>query len=97
MIKDDTFLATLTVGEFKKVIGELQQAPVPLSGGDPEGKRYEYGLAGIRKIFGCSTPTAMRIKNSGIIDAAITQVGRKIVIDAELALQLAGKPKGGRK
>lgn len=52
-------------------------------------KRYVYGIAGICEIFGCSKPTAIRIKKSGRIDKAITQVGRKIVIDAELALQLA--------
>lgn len=41
------------------------------------------------KIFGCSIPTANRIKKSGVIDSAITQVGRKIVVDSELALSLA--------
>ena len=59
-------------------------------------KRYVYGIAGICEVFGCSKPTAIRIKKSGRIDKAITQIGRKIVIDAELALQLASvksKPK----
>ena len=59
-------------------------------------KRYVYGIAGICEIFGCSKPTAIRIKKSGRIDSAITQIGRKIVIDADLALQLASvksKPK----
>lgn len=48
-----------------------------------------YGIEGIARIFGCSVPTANRIKKSGIIDKAITQIGRKIVIDADLALTLA--------
>lgn len=52
-------------------------------------KHYEYGIQGIAKIFGCSIPTANRIKKSGIIDEAISQIGRKIVVDAELALTLA--------
>lgn len=39
--------------------------------------------------FGCSIPTANRIKASGVIDGAITQIDRKIVIDQELALKLA--------
>ena len=47
-------------------------------------KHYEYGIAGIAKIFGCSIPTANRIKKSGVIDAAITQVNRKITVDSEL-------------
>ena len=38
--------------------------------------------------------TANRIKKSGIIDKAITQIGRKIVVDADLALSLA-KESGG--
>ena len=48
-----------------------------------------YGIEGIARIFGCSVPTANRIKKSGVIDKAITQIGRKIVIDADLALSLA--------
>lgn len=54
-------------------------------------KHYEYGIQGIAKIFGCSIPTANRIKKSSIIDAAISQIGRKIVIDTELALKLANE------
>ena len=52
-------------------------------------KHYEYGIAGIARIFGWSIPTANRIKKSGVIDAAITQVNRKITVDSELALSLA--------
>ena len=53
-----------------------------------------YGIEGIARVFGCSVPTANRIKNSGIIDKAITQIGRKIIVDADLALSLA-KESGG--
>ena len=51
-------------------------------------KNY-YGIEGIAQVFGCSVPTANRIKKSGVIDDAITQIGRKIIIDAEKALALA--------
>ena len=61
-----------------------------------EEKRYVYGLAGIACLFGCSLPTANRIKQSGKINRAITQVGRKIIVDADLALELAGRKMGGR-
>ena len=61
-----------------------------------EKKRYVYGLAGIARLFGCSLPTANRIKQSGKINRAITQVGRKIIVDADLALELAGRKIGGR-
>ena len=61
-----------------------------------EERRYVYVLAGIARLFGCSLPTANRIKQSGKINHAITQVGRKIIVDADLALELAGRKTGGR-
>ena len=64
---------------------------------DVTSPKYVYGLSGIATLFGCSIPTANRIKKSGKIDKAIKQIGRKIIVDAELALQLAGEKKGGRK
>lgn len=60
-------------------------------------KTFVYGLSGIARLFGCSIPTANRIKQSGKIDKAITQIGRKIIVDAELALELAGIKTGGRR
>lgn len=60
-------------------------------------RKYVYGIPGIARLFGCSLPTANRIKKSGKIDMAITQIGRKIIVDAELALELAGKKTGGHK
>lgn len=54
-------------------------------------KKYVYGILGIAQLFDCSLPTANRIKKSKQIDKAITQIGRKIIVDAELALELAGR------
>ena len=54
-------------------------------------KNLVYGLEGIKTLFGCSTTTAWRIKNSEWIRPAISQVGRKIVADADLALELANE------
>ena len=51
-------------------------------------KHYVYGIAGIAKLFGCSIPTAQRIKDRGEIDDAISQTGGVIVVDAEYALDL---------
>jgi len=42
--------------------------------------------------FHCCLPTANRIKKSGRIKKAITQIGRKIVVDKKMALELAGQP-----
>ena len=71
-----------------------QSTPTPVV--DTSQKRYVYGITGIAKLFGCSMPTAHRIKKSGKIDKAITQIGRKIIVDAEMALELAGRKTGGR-
>lgn len=60
-------------------------------------ERYVYGLRGLAELFGCSIPTATRIKKSGKINKAITQIGRKIIINADLALELAAQKNGGRK
>lgn len=64
---------------------------------DASSPKYVYGLSGIAQLFGCSIPTANRIKKSGKIDKAIKQIGRKIIVDAELALELAGLKTGGRR
>jgi len=64
---------------------------------DASSPKYVYGLSGIAQLFGCSIPTANRIKKSGRIDKAIKQIGRKIIVDAELALELAGLKTGGRR
>ncbi len=60
-------------------------------------EKYVYGIKGIATIFNASIPTANRIKASGKIDGAITQIGRKIVVDVQLALELAGRKNGGRR
>ena len=59
-------------------------------------KRMFFGIEGIAQIFGCSVPTANRIKKSGVINDAITQVGRKIIIDGDMALALV-KANDGRR
>ena len=56
-------------------------------------RKLAYGIKGIAETFGCSIPTANRIKKSGIIDKAISQLGRKIVIDVDMALELATERK----
>ena len=74
--------------------GQTEAQPQPVT---DTSRKYVYGIPGIARLFGCSLPTANRIKKSGKIDRAITQIGRKIIVDAELALELAGKKTGGRK
>jgi len=75
--------------EFVLLLKNAEKQPAKVPAEVVPEKHYEYGIAGIAKIFGCSIPTANRIKKSGVIDSAITQMGRKIVVDTELALSLA--------
>lgn len=90
-------LLNMTFGEFmslqEKVNSKLKENAISPQ---TETKKWVYGYNGIAELFGCSKSTAARIKLSGDIDGAITQVGRKIIVDAELAIQLARKKKGGR-
>lgn len=87
-ISNDTRIIDLTVGELKGLIASV--IPVPET---KKEKKLVYGLDGLAKLFGCSKSAAYELKRSGKIDKAITQQGRKIVVDSELALQLAGKNK----
>jgi hypothetical protein len=82
-INESTPIVQLTVAQFKELLKETQK---PSSE-----KRYIYGIAGLASLLGCSTPTANRFKKSGRFDPAITQIGRKIIIDADAALELAGR------
>lgn len=75
----------LTVGEFLEL---TNQTPTVLQDNTPKEKRLVYGIAGIAQLFNCSMTTANRIKASGKINKAISQHGRMIVVDADLALEL---------
>ena len=85
-------LGALTVQELLDILAPLisrQQPTQPVSSEQTnDNKRYVYGLAGLARLLGCSIVTASRIKKSGVINKAISQVGRKIIIDADLALEL---------
>ena len=50
-------------------------------------KRYVYGLDGIRELFHCSHKQAQFYKDN-VIREAVKQNGRKIVVDADYALEL---------
>ena len=88
---NNTPLYSLTVEEFTELLDERIKAAInnetvstPVS--KPTG-RLVYGLRGIRELFGVSHLTAQRYKD-GIIKEAVRQNGRKIVVDADLALKL---------
>ena len=80
-ISNETPLMYLTVGELKSLFSELIPQPTK-----KEERNYVYGYKGIASIFNCSVCAAKRLKLSGKIDKAITQDGRKIKVDVDLAL-----------
>ena len=89
IIENTTPIAALTVGDLKELLRELgiqstQAAPRTVPGNT---KRYVYGLKGIQALFHCSHLTAQRYKDT-FLQPAVMQQGRKIVIDAEQAVEL---------
>jgi hypothetical protein len=81
----------LTVGELLELI---EKDPTIVVDTTPaSGKNYAYGIGGIARLFNCGIATANRIKASGVINPAITQWGRKIIVDKELALELVRQSK----
>ncbi|MEC4028660.1 DUF3853 family protein [Myroides odoratimimus] len=76
-------LQTVSLKEFQQL--NTPQEPLQST------KRYVYGIRGIAELLGCSITTANKIKKEGHIKKAIIQRGRKIIVDADLALELFAK------
>jgi hypothetical protein len=88
-VTKDTPVAMLTVGQLTTALSEALSIPGRESnpvGGD--GRKYVYGIRGLAKLLGCSIQTANMVKKRGVLSPAISQVGRKIIIDADMALEL---------
>ena len=84
-ISPDTRIIDLTVGELMELFGKQQTVTVDHT---IKEKRFVYGIAGIAQLLNCSKATANRVKKSGVIDKAISQCGRTITVDADMALEL---------
>lgn len=90
--KENKPLWLMTEEEFRDIIADVVEAKLhPQLNQEQHTRQYVYGIRGIAQLFNCSVATANLIKKSGVIDGAITQINRKIVVDAELALQLKRK------
>ena len=88
-INNSTPIAALTIGQFWELFEERYGKQLLPSQNDTAKKsgNYVYGLRGIEQLFGVSHKTAQYYKDH-IINEAVMQNGRKIVVDADLALQL---------
>lgn len=71
--------------ELFSAIAPFEQKPITE---DYTTQKHVYGLSGLSNLLGCGKTTAQKIKNSGILDDAITQNGKKLIINADLALKL---------
>lgn len=85
VINKETPLSYLTVGQFIEVLNGAKNPEVMTIQEKP--KRLVYGLRGIRCLFNVSHATAQRYKDTIIADA-VSQQGRKIIVDADKALEL---------
>ncbi len=91
-ITDETPIVMLTVGQqrelFKEWFKELSERSQPISAPSVDSpKRYVYGIAGIATLFQTSYATAQKLKD-GILQPAVYQQGRKIMVDVEHAMKL---------
>lgn len=91
-ITENTPISVLTVGQQKELFRgwfqEFLANPLPKAQcTETKKKRYVYGIAGISSLFQVSYVTACKLKN-GVLKPAIMQQGRKIICDADLAIEL---------
>lgn len=90
MQKEEKPLLQATIGDLKELIEEIFTPMGDFAEDRPTEvkKHLVYGLAGLAQLLGVCKATASAIKSSGILDPAISQHGKVIVIDADLALEL---------
>jgi len=94
---EDKPLFSMTGKEFLLLLKDIDINDISNSFIPIRGKNYVYGIKGIASLLGCSTSSVTRIKKSGILDKAIIQNGRKIIVDSELALELYDNSKNNKR
>lgn len=90
-LSENARLSDMTIGEFRALLREELgriMTPAKDAGCTPKPTgRLVYGLDGIRELFHCSHKQAQFYKDH-VIQEAVSQHGRKIVVDADKALEL---------
>lgn len=86
-IQSDTPLMMLTVSQFQALVASCFPDKPESNQSENIFKRYVYGLKGISELFNCSHTTAQYLKDN-VITEAVSQNGRKIIVDADLAVKL---------
>lgn len=84
-LKYDTPIATMTIGQLVEV---MQASPLKNERKEENNNSaFIYGLDGIARLFGVSKITASKWKQSWL-KPACEQLGKTIIVDKEMALQL---------
>lgn len=79
---NNTRIIDLTVGQLVVLIQDtIRKEAVKHN----EQDEFVEGLSGLAQVLGVSITTAQKIKNSGLLNDAIGQVGRKIIVNATKA------------
>lgn len=95
-ITENTPIAIMTAGQLRDFLGlSVPKKEQPQEQPQQQGKRLVYGLAGIQQLFNVSHVTAQRYKDS-FLAPAISQQGRKIVVDADEAIRLFKEWEGNK-
>lgn len=86
---DNTYVRDITVGQLKAVLFGPAPSGKEKAGAPPviKPRRFIYGIRGIEEYFHVSHKTAQEYKNT-FLKPAVNQNGRKICVDADLAMQL---------
>ena len=91
---DDSMpIGAMTIGDLKILMLEIFENATGRNVNKRENtgpKRYVYGIKGIEELFGCSHATAQHYKDH-VIKEAVTQNGRKIIVDVDYAVELFGR------
>lgn len=87
-----TQVIVMTAGQLRELATEIAREAVAALSAQPapraEARReYVYGIRGIRNLFDVSHSTAQHYKNT-FLRPAVTQRGRKIAVDVEMARRL---------
>ena len=81
-------ISILTAGELMEILETVLQNSLNTTASkisSPE--NLVYGIRGIEKLFNVSHKTAQQYKDT-FLKSAVMQNGRKIVVDADLAMKL---------
>ena len=88
---DETPIAMLTLGQLKGALqGILSTQAIKVEESRVfqfEEQNSIYGLRGIRKLFNVCHTTAQRYKDT-FLKPAVTQTGRKVILDKQKAIEL---------